>query len=1127
MPAQTTTDSIIGTVYNQTGAPLAGVKITAINNDTGDTRTGLTGVDGSYRIPLMPPGRYSVRASLAGFADGATAITVPLNAKVTFVPPITLGPPSAGAATGAAGGGSTPGVNTANLVAIEDATRRGNFNTVQLESLPLGGARSFDQLALLLPGVAPAPATTGANGPGVGPGVGTAGQFSVNGQRARANNFTIDGSDNNDQDIGVRRQGFVITAPQSLESVQEFQISTLLADAEAGRNTGGQANAVSRSGANAVRGELYGYFTDSALNARDFFDYGDIVTGPFGEQIENPSESPFTRYQFGATIGAPIIENRWHIFAAAERLAVHTTRETHFVTPTRADRNRAFQLANSRSFLGFDVLFPGFYPEPNNPGGPYADNTLTQFLEASGDGWLATVKTDYQTAVFSKPTTISVRYTFTDDETNIPSVDEAINGGLVARTRTHNVALVANSQITERDANQVRFSFGRTRLAFDEVPGSPFVFQSPFGLTGPVGRILIAPFSPIGVDPFTFPQGRANNTFQFADTFTKMRGRHALKFGADVRRVQLNSFLERNSRVQVAFSSNRILDLEVPVVIETGATFAALGAPSDLQQSVSTEPNSSLALRFTEASFFAHDTWRLGRDVTLSAGLRHELNTVPTDATGRLEAALEIAATGNIPGNNGTPPAREFFDVLAAQGAVLEGRREIYEGDHNNFAPRVGLAWDIGGRGRYTLRAGYGLFYDPILGNVVSQSRNVFPSFVPLNFVGGQRFLRTLEVNPANLLAGNLVVPGTNLLAVTEEFLPTLLGGLFITDRFAPSFTLPETRLRTPYVHHFGATAEAALFDRYVATVAYVGTSGHKLIRFRTPNGGSMSPVAYGPFLDPPFDIFPLFPQELRPQPLLGGYTVIESSAGSSYNSLQASLARRTDRGLSFQLAYTYAHAIDDVSDVFGVAGAPLQAQDEIGRDGGLRLERASASFDVRHRFTASWVYDLPFGEGNAWLGGFQFSGIATMQTGQPFTVNSSFDANLDGNLTDRLDTLDGLTFLDDGRVRIVRDPNRPFTAFLAPFGQLGPESTMLPRSGSIGRNTFRAAGIASVDLAVSKRFTFGSRQSLNFRIEAFNVLNRTHFGVPVRILESPAFGSSVTTTVPARVIQFSARFSF
>src|SRR5205823_2050722 len=160
-----------------------------------------------------------------------------------------------------------------SLIDLTDATNKSNYDSNLLRSLPLGGIRSFDAFAFLAPGVLPPPATTGSTaGPGLGPGVGTSGQFAVNGRRARSNNFTIDGSDNNDQDIGVRRQGFVALVPQSIESVNEFQISTQLWDAELGRNIGSQANAVSLSGGNDVHATFYGFLTNDRLNARNFFD---------------------------------------------------------------------------------------------------------------------------------------------------------------------------------------------------------------------------------------------------------------------------------------------------------------------------------------------------------------------------------------------------------------------------------------------------------------------------------------------------------------------------------------------------------------------------------------------------------------------------------------------------------------------------------------------------------------------------------------------------------------------------------------------------------------------------------------------------------------------------------------
>ena len=685
-------------------------------------------------------------------------------------------------------------------------------------------------------------------------------------------------------------------------------------------------------------------------------------------------------------------------------------------------------------------------------------NTFTQQLATSASGWLATFKTDYQTRIFGAPTTLSARYNFTDDRARIPAVDAAINASLASRTRTQNVAFVVSSEIGEASDNEVRVSFGRTRLEFDPVTGSPLIFSSPFGTTGPVGRITYTPYSPLGVDPSTFPQGRANNTYQIADTFLATLGRHAVKFGGDVRRVQLNSFLDRNYRAQVGFSSGLVTGLDNSVDILGGATFAGLGIPSGLQQALAIVPDSSLGLRLTEVNLFANDTYRVRRDVTFTFGLRYELNTVPKDATGALENELQIASTASFPGNANDPASAEFFDVLRAEQSVLGQRSEIYQPDHNNFAPRVGLAWDIGGRGRYALRAGYGVFYDPILGNVVSQSRNVFPSFIPVDFVGVRRFTGSLSANPAELLGLPLVVPGTNQLNIPVDDVARTLGGLFLLDTFELGFTLPDNGFRTPYVQQYGITLEASFFDTYAASIAYVGDSGRKLIRFRLPNGGPSIASGYNGVVD--FTL-PLFSQNSRPNPQLGSYSFIESSANSSYNALQATLSRRLDHGVAFLLSYAWSHAIDDVSDVFDTTGASIYGEDELGRSGGLALERASAAYDARHRFTASWTYDLPFGGASAWLGGFQTSGIVTLQSGQPYTVVTSFDRNLDGVLTDRLDTTAGLIVSESGRTRITRDPSLPFTAFLAPIDI----ANITPATGAIGRNTFRAQGIAAVDL--------------------------------------------------------------
>jgi hypothetical protein len=213
-------------------------------------------------------------------------------------------------------------------VNIADPMRKMVLDPQALRTLPVSGVRTFDRLALLAPGVYEVPAS-GGTGPGVGAGVGTGGQFAVNGQRGRANTFLVDGSDNNDQDVGVRRQGFVTLVPQSMESVENYQIITSNYPAEFGRSSGAVANAVSKSGENTVHGTLYGYHTNQSLMARNFFDQAD---GPA------PHESPYKRSQYGLAIGGPLKKDSTFMFFSFESQSIKEYPEKHFSVPTLAQR---------------------------------------------------------------------------------------------------------------------------------------------------------------------------------------------------------------------------------------------------------------------------------------------------------------------------------------------------------------------------------------------------------------------------------------------------------------------------------------------------------------------------------------------------------------------------------------------------------------------------------------------------------------------------------------------------------------------------------------------------------------------------------------------------------------------
>ncbi|MEP6637207.1 MAG: hypothetical protein ABJB97_10830, partial [Acidobacteriota bacterium] len=254
-----------------------------------------------------------------------------------------------------------------------------------------------------------------------------------------------------------------------------------------------------------------------------------------------------------------------------------------------------------------------------------------------------------------------------------------------------------------------------------------------------------------------------------------------------------------------------------------------------------------------------------------------------------------------------------------------------------------------------------------------------------------------------------------------------------------------------------------------------------------------------------------------RPQPTVGAVTQFETTASSRYDALQLQTRGRLRRSLQYQISYNFSKATDDVSDIFDLAGASALPQNSLTLNG----ERGSANFDARHRLTYNLMYELPQLSTRSrmvrrLLGGLQLSGTGQFQTGQPFTVNSIFDVNLDGNLTDRLDNRGGLEVTGDRRQPLRLTTNNTVT-MLAPVGQ----------DGRITRNKFRAGSLLELDLSIMKDFAIASQHHLNVRMDVFNFINRANFGIPVRLLEAPGFGGATSTVTPGRRIQFAVKYSF
>ncbi|MDT5270285.1 MAG: hypothetical protein QOH49_2471 [Acidobacteriota bacterium] len=1263
----TLTGAFEGTVTDgATGRPIARARVEFVNQQTGVSVSKLSDSQGRFFQGLLSPGTYTIRATATGFEPGETVqrligmrtgevvpVPITLDPSPTLAPTPT--PTPAPSTTQTPNPVSTPQptasptptplltaaqTDVRGSVNAKDSRRGGAFTDVEVQSLLLGGVtltRTFDELALYLPDVALPPQTLGGgSGPGVGAGVGTSGQFSANGLRSRANNFTVDGSDNNDEDIGVRRQGFFALVPQPVESIKEYQVITLLAPAQFGRNIGAQVNAISRSGGSELHGTAFGLFNSSQLNARNYFDtaFGNAVTPitagsravvaapafnfnqqtlkfePVGARsltTRNGSggEDSFTLGQGGFVLGGPVVARKVFYFVSAEGQLLNASKEASFAVPTVAERGAFDSGASGLFFNRFrnepEVAFPttsggdavfSLFPFPNNPQGVYGANTFTQELPASARGVILSGKLDYDFRLGERAQSLTGRYNFTNDRRDIPVTGGALFSTLRPRVRTQNFSFFFNSELSGPTArtllfNQLRLSYGRTRLRFDEVrdrehmidsdafPNVPFllnarvlenltlpnfdaannritanagsVFYRDAGTVeerlGPVGQVVVAGFSPVGVDVFNFPQKRVNNTYQVADQMTLKRGNHTFIFGTDNRRTELNSILPRNFRPLLSFQGAPILaagasGLSITNDFVEPSTLAAASAASGFFQTLTRGSDSGINLRFYQLGFYFQDDWRVRPNLSLSLGLRYETNTPAREVQGRIEGTFPAAQHAAVPGLN----------------TFINDRTRIYDPDRNNFSPRIGIAYAphwFGEAGATRIRVGYGHFNDQVLGAVISQSRNVFPTFVTVNTAGGFGnllfpLLPLGLLNPSNPNLG-LVVPGTlnllnpniplaehlsriNLLASAGGVLPGASG---------VEATLPARKQDAPEAHHYALTFEQRFGRDTFLSIAYVGTQARNLPRFSTPNLGTnavsllrsfdintdgpgrFQPQFFGVAIQPGTTIGRRADGQGqsfvggRPVSNVGGVEFFENTATSRYDALQLELRGRLRSRLLYRVGYTFSKTVDDVSDVFDLAGASALPQNSLTLAG----ERGPANFDARHRFAYHAVYDFPRFDARAArlvFKGMQVAGTAQFQTGQPFTVNSIFDVNLDGNLTDRLNTTDGIEVTGDRR-QPLRLTTNDLASLRAPLGQ----------DGQVGRNTFRAGSYLDMNLALVKTFRLDDSRSIVFRTEVFNLTNRANFGVPVRHLEAPGFGQATATLTPGRRLQFQLKFSF
>ncbi len=550
--------------------------------------------------------------------------------------------------------------------------------------------------------------------------------------------------------------------------------------------------------------------------------------------------------------------------------------------------------------------------------------------------------------------------------------------------------------------------------------------------------IDITGYSPIG-DEYNNPQHSATTIYQATDTLTVSRGRHLLKAGIDLRWLRQDAY-----RDELAMGYMDFLGMITGNALEE----LLLGMPT--VTGVATVDNAE-HLRTGSQYAFVQDTWRARPGLTLSLGLRYEYNSPPVDAFDRANVYNPATQSLVRVGTNGMP-------------------RGGYDAARNNWAPRIGIAWNPGQKGTM-LRAGYGIYFDQA--SLATGEGLYFnaPYYVSRLYYMSQQYpLSLYNPFPANYPLAE-----------------------------APTALAFQRNLRSPYAQQWNFSVQRDIGRGRTFELAYAGSKGTKLLEARDMNQPLPSAQQYNP----------------RPNPQFNDINLLESRGNSNYNSLQARFQQTLRRGLSVLGAYTLSKSIDDGSGFFSTAGDANYPQD----DRHANLERGLSDFDVRHRFTLSYSYDLPLGKRRL-LAGWRTTGIWTFQTGEPFTVDLL--ADLDNSNTG----IDTLGFGANDRPNFVGNPT---LANAGPNGWLDTSAFAMPAYGSFGnagRNIVTGPGVETVNIALLKDTVLSEGKTLQFRAEAFNSLNHPNFGLPDNFFGSPTFGKIQSAGAPRR-IQFGVKLLF
>ncbi len=1122
------TASVVGTVSDSTGALVSGAEITIQNTGTGAVRTVTTGDTGTYTVTNLPNGKYQIEVKKANFANfrlSGITLTVDqvLSANVTLKP----GPVS-----------EEVNVNATDLspVDLETSQVSNLVDARQMKDLPLI-VRDPYSLVLLSPG-------TSQTNSGLG-------GFTVNGSRERNNNFMLDGVDNNDTSVPGGASGVLGANPDSTE---EFRVITNNFNAEYGRNTGAIIDVVTKSGTNAFHGGAYWFGRWNGFGgARDWFNPG---VGP-----NAGPQNPYVRNQFGYSIGGPIRKNKTFFFFNEELDRFRTTLTNSVVAPTAAFKTGVFDYTSGGETTHVDLTPEG----ANNAFGAPLDPTMQAIFALyptpaqSADGLSGTAFFPSTSAQNSYNTVAKIDHHFTDRHTlslrygyghffdpnpfhadilpgNIGGVNEkAINQGLSANLTSTLKTNLINSFVF--GWNKVYANFGCTGL--DVLDG-----VAPVDNFGNGRDYSMDPFTSIGCTSLVSDgQWRKTGTTSYSDSISWVHGNHTFKFGGDFRNVGEqgpNSFFSRrqvgmsNGLQNTGFSllnppDNDTLELE-------GAVYALYGfvwndfAGEFFNKGAVRQGTDNKHFRQHEYDWFAQDAWKIRPNLTLTLGLRYQLDGVPFEEGGNFS---------NLLADPGSFTAGQ--DVVMTVVGPGTGK-QIYKQDYSNIEPRIGFSWDPWKDGKAAIRGAVGIFHDRVFGNLFGNARGNPPFEQDFQAFPFQTINNATDVfSPADGF-GNfpVIVPDTTPSAV-------------IPDGSALAPVLFDTHFRNSASYNWNLGFQRELPGNNTIDLNYVASKGVHIYRQRDGNPPDPALVdQLVTFCSDPENEFGCTPNTVTSTNLYLGkeFGVLpfdavannalfqpfyQISAGKSiYHSMQVKITHRLSHGLQVQGSYTWAHGIDDSSDPL----VPAQGNRTFPRNSrNLNQDRGNSDNDIRHVAVINYVWEVPLGRGKGFLNsgplgrifeGMQFSGIASVQTGHPFEIRCRRDSQRTG-ISAWCDQV-GDPFVAGSTGATAQDlglkayfPNAA-DAFSTPnFG--GP--------GNIGRNQFYGPGYVNFDMDFAKKTKLTERTDLEFRFECYNIFNHPHFQQPDSLQGGQTFGIITGTatrpdaTTSARQMQVALKLNF